>query len=123
MSITLDGQDLFDTQHVEIDFGSLRRDSIERSVAGVDGVLSIDLGSRGREIKQKGVLRAKSNSQMDERIDAISNYLDGDSHTLVTGDGETIGNLRMDVFKASAKRTSGGGVAVDYEIVYTQLVV
>ncbi len=121
MSATLDGQSLFDEQQLEIEPGSISRDSIERAVPGLDGVLSIDLGGRGRKIKQKGVLRAKSRSQMDDRISVISAYMDGDTHTLVTSGGKEFDNLRVDVFKVSKERASGGGVAIDYEIVYTQL--
>ena len=121
MSVTLDGQSLFDEQQLEIEPGSISRDSIERAVPGLDGVLSIDLGGRGRKIKQKGVLRAKSRSQMDNRISVISAYMDGDTHTLVTSGGKEFDNLRVDVFKVSKERASGGGVAIDYEIIYTQL--
>jgi len=121
MSVTLDGQSLFDEQQLEIEPGSVSRGSIERTVPGLDGVLSIDLGRRGRKIKQRGVLRAKSRSQMDDRISVISAYMDGDTHTLVTSSGKEFDNLRMDVFKVSKERASGGGVAIDYEIVYTQL--
>jgi hypothetical protein len=123
MSATLDGQILFDEQGLEIRPDSVRRDAVERSVPGLDGVLSIDLGRRGRKIKQRGVLRAGSRSQVNERIAAISAYMDGDTHTLVTASGEEFDNLRMDVFKVTKERTSGGGVVVDYEIVYTQLAV
>ena len=121
MSATLDGQDLFDEQQLEIEPGSFGRDSIVRTVPGLDGVLSIDLGGHGRKVKQAGLLRAKSRAQMNERVSAISACMDGDTHTLVTG-GEEFDNLRMDVFKVGKKRAGGGGVAVDYEIVYTQLV-
>ena len=121
MSVTLDGEILFDEQQLEIEPDSLSRGSVERAVPGLDGVLSIDLGKRTRKLKQKGVLRATSRSQMNDRIRAVSAYMDGDTHTLVTGSGEQYDNLRMDVFKVSKERTSGGGVAVDYEIVYTQL--
>lgn len=120
---TLDGQNLFDSQELEIQPCSLSRDSVERAVAGLDGVLSIDLGRRGRKIKQIGVLRARSRSQMHERVTAISACMDGDTHTLVTNSSEEYDNLRMDIFKVTKERTSGGGVAIDYEIVYTQLVV
>jgi len=123
MSITLDGQILFDEQELEIEPSSVSRDSIERTVPGLDGVLSIDLGERGRKIKQKGLLRTMSRSQMNKRINAISAYMDGDTHTLVTNGGEEFDNLRMDVFKVTKERTSGSGVVIDYEIVYTQLVV
>lgn len=122
MALTLDEQSLFDEQQLEIEPGSLRRDSIEKTVPGLDGVLSVDLGRRVRKIEQKGVLRAKSRSQMNSRISTISAYMDGDTHTLVTNSGEKYDNLRLDVFKVNKERADGGGIVVDYEIVYTQLV-
>lgn len=121
MSVSLDGQELFDKHQLEIELGSISQDSVERTVAGLDGMVSIDLGKHGRKIKQKGLLRAKSRLQMDEKIGAISQYIDGDTHTLVTGSGEQFDNLRMDIFKVTEKRASGDGLAIDYEIVYTQL--
>jgi hypothetical protein len=121
MSATLDGEILFDEQQFDIDGGSYRRASVERTVPGLDGVLSIDLGGRERKIKQNGVLRATSRAQMNDRIRTVSAYMDGDTHTLVTGNGEQFDNLRMDLFKVSKRRTDGSGVAIDYEIVYTQL--
>ncbi len=120
MSAALDGQNLFDEQQLEIELGSISRDSIERAVPGLDGVLSVDLGGRSRKIRQKGVLRAKSRSLMDERISAISAFMDGNTHTLMISSGKEFENLRMDVFKVSKER-AGGGVVIDYEIVYTQL--
>lgn len=121
MSVILDGEILFHEQQFELELGSLGRASVERAVLGLDGVLSIDLGGRERKVRQRGVLRAKSLSQMDEKIRAISAHMDGDTHTLVTGNGEEFHNLRMDVFKVYKERTGGSGVAIDYEIVYTQL--
>lgn len=123
MSATLDGQNLFDEQDLKIERGSVSRDSIERTISGLDGVLSIDLGGRSRRIKQRGVLRAKSRSQMDDRISAISACIDGDTHTLVISNGEEFDNVRMDAFKVTKEKTSGSGLCCDYEIVYTQLVV
>lgn len=123
MSTTLDGQVLFDRQRLEIEVGSINRDSIEKAIPGLDGVLSIDIGGRSRKIKQKGILRATSRSQMNEKINSISAYMDGNTHTLEADGGEEFDNLRMDVFKVAGERVSGSGVAVDYEIVYTQLVV
>ena len=121
MKVTLDGQNLFDEQQFEIALGSVSRDSVEKSAGGIDGVVSIDLGSRTREIKQKGVLRTKSKARMSEIIDAISGYMDGNTHTLITGSGNEYANLRIDVFKVSRERSSGAGVCCDYEIIYTQL--
>lgn len=123
MSVTLDGQYLFGGQELQVRPCSLSRALVERAVPGLDGVLSIDLGKRSRKIRQSGVLRAGSRLQMDERINVISAYVDGDTHTLETSDGEKFDNLRMDVFEVAKERTSGGCVVIDYEIVYTQLVV
>ncbi|MHC4184584.1 MAG: hypothetical protein ACYSR4_01450 [Planctomycetota bacterium] len=67
MRTTLDGQNLFDEQELEIEAGSLSRDSVERAVPGLGGVLSIDIGGRSRKIKQAGVLRAQSRLQMTRR--------------------------------------------------------
>jgi hypothetical protein len=122
MSVTLDGQNLFDEQQLEIEQDSLNRDSIERAVSGLDGVLSVDMGGRARKIRQKGTLRARSRMQMKERINVISANMDGNTHTLVSNEGEKFDNLRMDSFKVSKVQASGGGMVVDYEIVYTQLV-
>jgi len=123
MSATLDGQSLFDEQELKIQRASFNRDSIERAVPGLDGVLSIDMGERGRKIKQSGVLRTGSRSQMDNRISTISAYMDGNTHTLATSSGEEFDNLRMDAFKVTKEKVSGSGLCCDYEIVYTQLVV
>ncbi len=121
MSVTIDGQSLFNEHDLEIEAGSFGRDSIERKIPGLDGVLSIDLGRRGRKIRQTGTLRAKSRTQMNKRITAISAIADGDTHTLVTDIGESLNNLRLDSFKTNKERTDGIGIVVDYEIVYTQL--
>ena len=122
MKTTLDAQMLFDEQALEISAGSFSRDSIERTVPGLNGVLSIDLGRRGRKIKQTGTLRAKSRAKLDERIGMIAELIDGDTHTLVTSDGREFANLRMDSFKTGTEHPDGTGIVIDYEIVYTQLV-
>lgn len=121
MRVTLDGCILFDEQQLEIEAGSFSRNSIERTVPGLDGELSIDLGRHGRKIKQRGVLRAKSRSQMDDRISVISAYIDGNTHTLISGNGKELYNLRMDSFKVDREWADGSGIVVDYEIIYTQL--
>jgi hypothetical protein len=123
MSATLDGQNMFDEQGLKIEEDSIGRDSIERTVPGLDGILSIDMGGRSRKIKQRGVLRARSRTQMDDRIGAILAYIDGDTHTLVISDGVEFDNVRMDTFKVTEEKTSGSGLCCDYEIIYTQLVV
>lgn len=120
MQVTLDGQRIFDEQSLEIRTGSFKRDSLERAIPGLDGMISIDLGRRNRQITQTGTLRAESRLQMDSRISTISAHMDGDTHTLVT-DNREFDNLRMDSFKILNEYTDGIGIRVDYEIVYTQL--
>ena len=120
MQVTLDGQRVFDEQPVEIRTGSYSRASMERTVPGLDGVLSIDLGRRNRQLTQTGTLRAESRFQMDSRISTISAHMDGNTHTLVTGSHE-FDNLRMDSFKILSEHTDGVGISVDYQIIYSQL--
>jgi hypothetical protein len=121
MHVTLDGQAVFDEQELTIAVGSPSRASLERTVAGLDGVLSIDLGARSRRMRQTGVLRAVSRIAMNARLDAIAAFLDGQTHTLTTADGRPYDNLRMDSFQQVAERAGGPGLVVEYEIAYTQL--
>ena len=121
MRVTLDEQALFDEQALELCLNSFSRDSIERAVPGLNGVLSIDLGQRGRKIKQTGTLRAKSRSQLDERISDISACMDGNTHTLIAADGRQFSNLRLDSFTLGKEHIDGAGISIDYEIIYTQL--
>jgi hypothetical protein len=122
MKVTLDTQMLFDEQALEINADSFGRDSIERTIPGLDGMLSIDLGLRGRKISQTGTLRAGSRTQLNERINRIAAFMDGDTHTLTTSSGREFPNLRMDSFKTGTEHADGAGIMVDYEIVYTQLI-
>lgn len=101
--------------------GSWARDSIERSVSGLDGVLSIDLGIRGREIIQKGFLRAVSSAGLSDRIALIQGLMDGKSHRLSLDDGREFSDLRMDAFEAESREFSGGGISCGCTIKYTQL--
>lgn len=123
MKVFLDGQDLFGSEQLAIEQGSLSRGSIERTAAGLDGVLSIDLGSRARGIKQTGRLRAVSSRELDSKAEAIAACMDGMSHTLIADDGRQFDNIRVDSFKSKNKRAAGTGMVADYEIIYTQLAV
>ena len=121
MATTLNGQSLFDERTLQIEVGSISRDSIERSVAGLDGVVGIDLGQRGRVIKQTGSIRTRSKVELDDRLGSIRDYVDGYAYTLITNSGERFENVRIDAFKTKNRQSSGAGPVVDYEIVYTQL--
>ena len=121
--VNLDGINLFGEGESQIEVGSFSRESIERSAAGLDGVISIDLGERGRKIRQKGEIRARSKADLDSKVGAISAFIDGDTHTLVGSQGKTFENLRVDSVNVKNERESGSGVVADYEVVYTQLMV
>jgi len=121
MNVTLDANALFDGQGLQIEVGSYNRARIERAICGLDGVLSIDLGERTREIRQRGTLRAPSRAAMQARIDSISAFIDDGTHTLRSADGQEYRNIRVDSFKQIDECTSGPGIVVEYEIVYMQL--
>ena len=121
MSTTIDGQKLFDELELKIEIGSYKRDTIEKAAPMLDGIISINLGRRSRKIKQTGMLRAKSRTSLDNRILAISNLSDGDTHTLVT-EASQYENLRMDSFRIKSKKIDGTSIVAGYEIIYTQLV-
>jgi hypothetical protein len=121
MRVTLDGQSLFDEQGLQIEIGSPSRACIERTVCGLDGTLSIDLGRRARQIRQTGVLRAPSRSALSARTDAVAAFIDGGTHTLRTADGQEYANVRMDAFRRIRERVDGAGRVIEYEVLYTQL--
>jgi hypothetical protein len=121
MGTTLDEQPVFDEQELTVTAGSVSRAAVERACCGLDGVLSIDLGARGRLIRQTGLLRAPGRAAMRARVAAVTAFLDGCTHTLRTLDGCTYPNLRMDAFRQLRERSSGPGVVLEYEITYTQL--
>ncbi len=121
MGVTLDGQDLFGQYGTEIEVEGVHRESIERAVGGLDGVLSVDLGWRERKIIQKGILRAKSQQEMDKKIIAILGIVDGETHALVTTEGIRYEDVRADSFKTEGREVSASGICCDYKVVYTQL--
>jgi len=109
----------FEETHLEID--SWRRDSVDRSIGGLDGLLSVDLGCRGRKLTQSGILRAASKQSLIQTVDAISNLMDGQTYTMISGDGRNFEELRIDSFEVEQTDYSGRGVCCDFEIKYTQL--
>jgi hypothetical protein len=122
MGVTLDNQRIFgdDVQVIKVE--SLRRSFAESSAAGLNGVISIDLGSRGRKIKQTGHLRARSIVELSDKIAVIETFLNGRTHALLSTNDGSYENLRMDTFKIMQRNNDGAGVTTDYEINYTQLI-
>jgi hypothetical protein len=122
MTVTLDNQRIFGDDLPVIKVESLKRSFVESSAAGLNGVISIDLGSRGRKIKQTGRLRARSIVELSDKIAVIETFLDGRTHTLVSINDGSYENLRTDTFKITQRNNDGAGVTADYEINYTQLI-
>lgn len=121
--VKLDGVSLFGEAEEEIEVGSVARECVERAVVGLDGVMSIDLGGRGRKIRQKGEIRARSWAELQGKVEKISSFVDGDTHTLAASQGETFENVRVDSVSVKNERVSGSGVVADYEVIYKQLTV
>lgn len=59
--------------------------------------------------------------QLNSKVDAILSCINGSIHTLVIDGTESIENLRMDAFEVKKRRADGAGVAIDYHVLYTQL--
>jgi hypothetical protein len=121
MRTTLDGKILFDEHRLAIEIEGVERAKVERAVPGLDGIVSINLGERGRKIRQKGWLRAASQLELERRISQITAFMDGDGHTLKTNKGQEYENLRMDSFRTTGNFASGCDVGVYYQIEYRQL--
>jgi len=117
MKATLDGVVLFDLSRLEE--GNWRRESVQRTAAGVNGQVSVDLGRRSRELVGRGVMRAFSELTLNAQLDVIR--MDGSTHTLSMSDGRSLPNLRVDAVSAGRRIDNGGGVSCDFEIRFTQL--
>jgi hypothetical protein len=120
MKAVLDGEIIFD-ERLELAVDSWQRAVLERMVAGLDGVLSMDLGQRSRRIRQKGLLRAASDAALTEKINRLTGCMDGLSHSLATDGGDELEDLRIDGFTAGPRQASGSSVCCSYELLYSQL--
>ena len=121
MKTNLDATVYFDEISAELVVKDWKRDYISRCVAGLDGVINIDLGKRQREIIQTGTLRAVSNQALDKKIDVVNNLIDGQSHKLVWNNGESFDNLKINSFEIAKRHLAGAGPNCDYKICYIQL--
>ena len=121
MKANLDGTVYFDETPAELVVKDWKRDYISRSVAGLDGVINIDLGKRQREIIQTGTFRAASSQALDRKTDAVNNLIDGQSHTLLWNDGNSFANLKINSFATAKRHIAGAGTSCDYKICYIQL--
>jgi hypothetical protein len=98
---------------------SWKRDSIEKSAAGLDGVVSVDLGRRKRKIKVCGIIEAQSKSGLEKKKERVNTLLDGKVHTLET-DTE-YKNILIDSFEVAKDSHSGKGIGCEFELELSQL--
>lgn len=119
MRVWIDGEVKIDEAAFEA--GIIRRQVVERSVGGLDGVASIDLGGRGRDIKVEGVLRAASGKGLDVLTDMIEAKMDGGDCVLSIDDGRQFGDVRIDVFETEERQFGGSSVSCKCKLQCKQL--
>ncbi|MCK5270187.1 MAG: hypothetical protein KAJ46_05350 [Sedimentisphaerales bacterium] len=119
--ITFNDEKLFGVGEHKLKLLSWRRETIERGFAGLDGVVSIDLGLRERKLKQQGRLSAVSTAALLKLMKEITNYIDGQAYKLVDQYGTVYEQVRMDSFTVPGSITSANQACCEYEIIYTQL--
>ena len=120
-SITFNDEKLFGAGEHKLKPLSWRREAIQRGFAGLDGVVSVDLGRRERKLKQQGRLSAVSTAALLKRMEEITNYIDGQAYKLIDQHGTVYEQVRMDDFTILGSITSANQACCEYEIIYTQL--
>lgn len=100
---------------------SWQRARQEYSFAGLDGTVSVDLGRRARQIKQRGTLVAGNREELEGLIAEIEAAIDGQAYELIDRYGVSYQNVRMDHFTRTSPVQGGNQTRCEYEIVYTQL--
>jgi len=122
MKAVLDEQIIFDQMSFELEVKSPQRSIIQRSAAGLDGQVGIELGLRGRKIVQKGQLRAKSQNEIQQQIDSINELIDGNLHVLKCPDGRVFENLIIESFETDSYVSGGAHISCRFSITYIQQV-
>ncbi len=119
MHVWIDGEVKID--EVVFEAGSVRRETVERGVCGLDGVSSIDLGSRGRDISVEGVLRAASGIGLDTVTVTIEAKIGDGTCKLSIDDGRDFGDVRIDVFETFDRQFGGSFVSCKCKLLCKQL--
>lgn len=122
MKAAIDDKTIFSEAPFELEIKSCQRSTIQRAATGLDGQVSIDLGLRGRKIVQKGVLRARGQTELQQQIDAMNELIDGNLHVLKCPDGRIFENLLIEEFQTGQIVSGGAHVNCEYHITYTQQV-
>ena len=108
-------------EHEELQVDSWVRDGVEKSAAGLDGVITVDHGMRSRRIIQKCIIRASSASSLQEVLNTVVDLIDGKEHSISFENGECYGCLRVDSVSSEKISRSGSGVSCSVKVIYTQL--
>jgi len=122
MKAVLDNVIIFNEDYFGLETKSFQREVVQRSAAGLDGQVSIDLGLRGRKLVQKGQLRAKNQAELQERIDEINGLIDGNEHILKSPDGKVFEHLVIENFQTDSFVFGGTQASCKYQITYMQQV-
>lgn len=99
--------------------GSWARESIEKSAAGLDGVVSVDLGMRKRKIKVSGLVEDQSKDALKQKAAQIEALVDGGMHTLESD--AMYENIKIESFAVVKESSSGRGVGCEFEMGLSQL--
>ena len=120
MRASIDDRIFFDGNSFELDVQSPQKNVIQKSAAGLDGQISIDMGLRRRKIVQKGELRAAGSAKLQKVIDEINETVDGSLHVLKSPDGRIFENLLVEEIKTGEFITGGVHTSCQYQITYSQ---
>lgn len=122
MKAVLDDTIFFGEAPFELEIKSMQRSIVQRSAAGLDGQVCIDLGLRARKLVQKGELRAKSQPELQKKIDEINGLINGSLHILKCPDGRIFENLIIENFQVGPFVSGGAHISCEYNITYAQQV-
>jgi len=100
---------------------SWRREAVQRGFAGLDGVVSMDLGRRERKLQQRGHLVSASKASLLQLMELVASYIDGQSYDLTDQNGVFYPQVRMDSFALRGPIRAANQASCEYEIIYTQL--
>jgi len=120
MRAVLDDKIFFPETIFALEVESPQRNIIQKSAAGLDGQVNIDLGFRTRKLVQKGELRARNQAELGKQIDEINELIDGKLHILGSPDGRIFENLLIDEFQTGSSITGGAHTCCQYKITYIQ---
>lgn len=116
----LDGETLFDSGPHTLTAGPWQRELQRRAFNGLDGELTLDLGRRGRSMKQAGRLSADSVEALQALIDAIEAFNDGRPHTLIDPNGREQPRVLITRFALTTPVNAGRLAWCDYTLDYQQ---